>query len=419
MIKRLSQLKPRQHILNLFVFTIASLFLLSFVFASPMELAEGMVAIVKTRDVLITDYMSVAGVGAALFNSALVMSMSLFIVMRLKLSFTGTTIAAIFITGGFALFGKNPLNILPIIFGSWLYSKAQGVAFSRYVYISLFATGLSPLVTELARLMPFSDIINTLCGILIGVIAGFVIPPLATHTVSMHQGYSLFNVGFAAGIIALCIVSFLRSLGYTISTTLVWHGVRSMSWFTALGVYFLIVFIYGFIVSGFNIKSFFHIFRHPGRAVADFVIMDGVGPTFMNMAACGILCLVYIYIIGGQLSGPVIGAIMTTFGFASFGIHCINFPPVVLGVYLFTLIGSFRASDPSMQLAAIFSACLAPISGQYSAFAGIVAGILHGSVVAYIGSVYGGMNLYNNGFAAGFVAILMVPIMESFIKRYK
>lgn len=419
MIKRLSQLKPRQHIFNLFVFSIASLFILSFIFASPMEIIEGMIAIIHTRDVLITDYMSVAGVGAALFNSALVMSMSLFIVMRLKLSFTGTTIAAIFITGGFALFGKNPCNILPIIFGSWLYSKAQGVAFSRYVYIALFATGLSPLVTEMGRIMPFSDGVNTLCGILIGVIAGFIIPSLATHTVSMHQGYSLFNVGFAAGIIALCIVSFLRSLGYTISTTLVWHGVRAMNWFIALGVYFLIVFVYGFIVSGFDIKSFFHIFRHPGRAVADFVIMDGVGPTFMNMGACGILCLTYIYVIGGQLSGPVIGAILTIFGFASFGIHCINFPPVVLGVYLFTLISSFRASDPSMQLAAIFSACLAPISGQYGTLAGVVAGILHGSVVAYIGSIYGGMNLYNNGFAAGFVAILMVPVMESFIKRYK
>ncbi len=419
MTTRLSQLKPRQHIFNLFIFTIAGLLLTAFITASPMEIINGMIAIIETRDVLITDYMSVGGVGAALFNSALVMSMSLFIIMRLRLNFTGTTIAAIFITAGFALFGKNPLNILPILFGSWLYSKAQGVAFSRYVYIALFATGLSPLVTEMSRLLPFSGFVNLLCAVLIGVIAGFVIPALAAHTVSMHQGYSLFNVGFAAGIIALCIVSFLRSLGYTISTTLVWHGARSKAWFFTLTLYFVIVFIYGYIISGCKIKSFFHLFRHPGRAVADFIIMDGVGPTFMNMGACGLLCLVYIYLIGGQLSGPVIGAILTIFGFASFGIHCINFPPVVLGVYLFTLMGSFHASDPSMQLAAIFSACLAPISGQYTALAGIVAGILHGSVVAYIGSIYGGMNLYNNGFAAGFVAIIMVPVIESFIKRYK
>ena len=58
-------------------------------------------------------------------------------------------------------------------------------------------------------------------------------------------------------------------------------------------------------------------------------------------------------------------------------------------------------------------------AGGAAHVAGVVAGILHGSVVAYIGSIYGGMNLYNNGFAAGFVAIIMVPVIESFIKRYK
>ena len=157
MTKRLSQLKPRQHIFNLFIFTIVLLYLAAFIYASPMEIIRGMKAIIEARDVLITDYMVVGGVGGALFNAALVMSMSLFIVLKLKLNFTGTTIAALFITGGFALFGKNPLNILPIIFGAYLYSKVQGVAFSRYVYIALFSTGLSPLVTEMGRFLPFNN----------------------------------------------------------------------------------------------------------------------------------------------------------------------------------------------------------------------------------------------------------------------
>ncbi|MBQ7840940.1 MAG: DUF1576 domain-containing protein, partial [Lachnospiraceae bacterium] len=32
---------------------------------------------------------------------------------------------------------------------------------------------------------------------------------------------------------------------------------------------------------------------------------------------------------------------------------------------------------------------------------------------------YGGLNLYNNGFSCGWVAIFMVPLLESFIKRYE
>ena len=162
----------------------------------------------------------------------------------------------------------------------------------------------------------------------------------------------------------------------------------------------------------------FKIFKHPGRAIADFVLMDSVGATFMNMGSVGMFCLGYIYMIKGSLSGPVVGAILTIVGFSAFGIHIKNFFPVILGVVLATFVNSFSITDPSVQLAAIFSAGLAPIAGQFGIIPGIVAGFLHAAIVAYVGTVYGGMNLYNNGFAAGFVAILMIPTIESFLKRY-
>ena len=45
--------------------------------------------------------------------------------------------------------------------------------------------------------------------------------------------------------------------------------------------------------------------------------------------------------------------------------------------------------------------------------AGLIAGYLHSSVALNVGIVYGGMNLYNNGFAGGIVAIFMVPVLQS------
>jgi hypothetical protein len=33
--------------------------------------------------------------------------------------------------------------------------------------------------------------------------------------------------------------------------------------------------------------------------------------------------------------------------------------------------------------------------------------------------MYGGLNLYNNGFSCGWVAIIMVPFVESFYKRFE
>ena len=49
--------------------------------------------------------------------------------------------------------------------------------------------------------------------------------------------------------------------------------------------------------------------------------------------------------------------------------------------------------------------------------AGLLAGYLHSSVALNVGIVYGGMNLYNNGFAGGIVAILLVPVIQSISDR--
>ena len=68
-----------------------------------------------------------------------------------------------------------------------------------------------------------------------------------------------------------------------------------------------------------------------------------------------------------------------------------------------------------------YAACsgVAPIAGQFGIVAGIVAGALHSCIVSFTADLYGGLNLYNNGFAAGIVAILMLPVLESFIKCFK
>ncbi len=49
----------------------------------------------------------------------------------------------------------------------------------------------------------------------------------------------------------------------------------------------------------------------------------------------------------------------------------------------------------------------------------MIAGFLHAAVVMCTGQMYGGLNLYNNGFSAGWVAIIMVPVIESFMKHFK
>jgi len=159
--------------------------------------------------------------------------------------------------------------------------------------------------------------------------------------------------------------------------------------------------------------------RHPGRAVADFVYMDGVGATFLNMSIVGIMATTFILLVGGDLSGPVVGAILTVFGFGAFGVHLRNYAPVLLGVFLATLVNVFEITTPSIQLAAVFSMGVAPIAGQFGPVAGLLAGFLHVAIVTCTNDMYGGLNLYNNGFSCGWVAIIMVPFAESFIRHFE
>ena len=126
----------------------------------------------------------------------------------------------------------------------------------------------------------------------------------------------------------------------------------------------------------------------------------------------GITCCAYICRIGGAVSGPVVGAILAAFGFAAFGAHVKNYLPVLLGVYLSTLVNQYQPTTPSMQLAAIFVVGLAPIAGKFGVIPGMIAGLLHSAIVTCTTEMYGGLNLYNNGFSAGWVAIVMVPGLE-------
>ncbi len=400
------------------IFSMLVLLFAAFVSGTPGQILVGMKNIVFSRDALITDYFELAGYGAAFFNAAVVLLIGYIMLESQKTYFIGITMAALFINAGYALWGKNPINIWPLILGTALYAKVHHSRLGRYIYTALFGTSLAPLITEMGFLLPFSGTVNYLISILMGVFIGFILPPLSMHTASMHMGYNLFNVGFSAGVVAFGIVCILKSFGVESESVLIWkEGINPV---IAIGLflYFLIAFLYGLFLNNWSIKELFAITRHPGRAVTDFVIMDKEGPTLMNMAVVGMGCLIYVICVGGDLSGPIVGAILTAFGFAAFGVHLKNFLPVLAGVVIMTILNRFTILTPGMQLAAIFAVGLAPVAGQFGVFAGIVAGAVHSAIVMCTSEMYGGMNLYNNGFSAGWTAILMVPILESFIKRF-
>src|SRR5699024_2098469 len=92
--------------------------------------------------------------------------------------------------------------------------------------------------------------------------------------------------------------------------------------------------------------------------------------------------------------------------------HIKNILPVILGVYLASLFKIWEINSAGILLAALFGTTLAPISGTFGWGAGILVGILHVSIVSNTAYIHGGINLYNNGFAGGIVAAIIVPIIQ-------
>lgn len=381
---------------------------------TPAGVVSGIWKIIRTQAGLITDSISVGGMGAAFVNAGLVTLLSIGILRAVRMNFSCISVASLFLMAGFSLFGKDVWNIFPIIFGGWLYSRYKREHFGRYVYISLFGTALAPVVSEIVTVGRERDkLLWYLLGVGIGVAVGFLLPAVASFTLRVHQGYNLYNVGFTAGLIGMVLASFFKSFGHTFEARLAWSTGNNLPLAAFLFGLFALMALAGFWWNGRSFRNVARITRHSGRLVADFVQLDGLPVTLINMGIIGAAATVYVLVVGGDLNGPTIGGVFTICGFGAFGKHLKNIIPVVLGVVISSFFMVWSLSEPNVLLAALFATGLAPIAGQFGWKWGIAAGVIHASVVLNTGFLHGGLNLYNNGFSAGLVCIVLVPLIEA------
>lgn len=389
------------------------LYLAAFLLASPQEIVEGMKAIIYSKDALITDYFKLAGYGAAFFNAASVLTLGIILLKIFKVPLNGLMVSSLFIDVCFGLWGKNIINMVPILIGVLLYTKFHKEPLGKYIHTAFLGACLGPVVTEVMYKIPLSFEGKLIGTLLVGILIGAALPPLASHTMNMHMGYNLFNTGFAAGILAFGIVCVMRSFNMEVEPVFIWQDGFHPGITIGVYLYFICCFIYGLWLSNWKFAAFLDIWRFTGRCYTDFLAIEGPGATLMNMATIGLVAETYILLIGGDLSGPIQGAVIMAFGYGAFGVHIKNYVPVLVGVYLSCFVTQYTPVTPGIQIASIFCVGLAPLAGHFGNIAGIVAGFFHTAIVMYTSNLYGGLNLYNNGFSAGLVAILMVPIMEN------
>ena len=401
-------------------YTVLSVIYIFFILAAffidtPKNIIYGLKNIILSPDILISDYVEIGGIGASLLNSALTSILSMILLIIIGVKPNGSTIMSLWLMTGFAFFGKNILNIWPIIIGVFLYSKYQKEPFISYSLLALLSTTLSPAISQFMFIRDMPFIIGLIIGYIIGILIGFLLAPIASHAIKAHNGYNLYNIGFAAGLFATLFMAILRAVGINFETRLLWNKNSTFTFAIILFTVSIYLIVIGLINNKNYKKNFPKLLKQPGRLVSDFYLLYDK-TCYINMGLLGILSTSLILLLNADLNGATTAGVFTIIGFGAFGKHIKNVVPILIGAILASIININPINSPSIILAILFSTGLAPIAGKFGFFIGIIAGFLHINMVMNVGYLHGGLNLYNNGLAAGLVAMILIPIITDLKK---
>ena len=387
----------------------------AFFIDTPKNIIYGLKNIILSPDILISDYVEIGGIGASLLNSALTSILSMILLIIIGVKPNGSTIMSLWLMTGFAFFGKNIINVWPIIIGVFLYSKYQKEQFISYSLLALLSTTLSPAISQFMFISDMPFIIGLIIGYIIGILIGFLLAPIASHAIKAHNGYNLYNIGFAAGLFATLFMAILRAVGINFETRLLWNKDSTFTFSIILYTVSIYLIVIGLINNKNYKENFSKLLKQPGRLVSDFYLLYDK-TCYINMGLLGILSTSLILLLRADLNGPTTAGVFTIIGFGAFGKHIKNIIPILIGSILASIININPINSPSIILAILFSTGLAPIAGKFGFFIGIIAGFLHINMVMNVGYLHGGLNLYNNGLAAGLVAMILIPIVTDLKK---
>ena len=388
------------------------------------DMLPGFARILTGQAQLTKDYFKpeLGGLSASVLNTALLAAICTGLTFLPGARVNGVTALAWFLTVGFGTYGMNPLNMLPLMLGVFACSKLRREPFAGNIHFAMFATGLSPIITQVLLYYPNFEAgpSVTLPGVglamLVSLIVGFAMPALCGHSPALHKGYNLYNAGPAAGLLCFLLFTALyRTAGVAAPAVAADLGGGHPLFVNLLcGVCFALCLIAGLLLGGAG--DYKRLLRDSGFG-SDFTEKYGAGSVLMNLGAYGLLILLYYNLIGASFTGPTMGAVFCMVCCFAAGATPRNVLPIMLGYGLLGVLNrlgitAFAVNSQALVVGLCYASGLAPIAGVYGPIAGIVAAMLHGVLVTSVPAIHGGFCLYNGGFTAGIVCFLIVPVLE-------
>ena len=418
----------------LFAFFSAAFLIGAFCMPDRGEMFTGLVNILTQPSQLTASYFAIGGYAATFLNMALVGFICLLLFVAFKGNPNNASTLAFILTLGFGSWGINILNIWPTVFGVMVYCLVKKEKFGANVNAMLFSTGIAPLITDLMIRYPHAEPVGfNLPGILlalaVGFVIGFFLPAGLAHSPKVHKGFDLYSAALPIGMTAFFLnATLFKTLGVALPAGAPAEQLQVASPVivnTFCGILFGLCVVFAFVL-GCKPKDYWKLLTDPAQ-VSNFSSTYGNATFLMNVGVFGLFILGYYNLIGATFNGVTFGLIFCMLCTCNSGSRPSNVWPIMLGYFVAATLsgwispllgGSFSLAINAQAIVVglCYANGLSPIADKYGWHCGAVAAVMHYLLVTSVPTLHGGFCLYNGGFTAALICIILVPELERFFK---
>ena len=401
------------------------------------DMFTGLWKILSQPSKISANYFAMGGYAATFFNMGLVGLASLALFGIFKGTPNNVSTLAFLLTLGFGSWGINILNIWPTVLGVVVYGLVKKEKLGTLVNAMLFSTGIAPLITELMLRYLTPDAVGfSLQGIglslFVGLLIGFFLPAGLAYSPKVHKGFDLYSAALPIGMTAFFLNAVLyKTMGRTLPQALSDLDPASMQVASAstvnifCGAVFGLCIVFAFLL-GCKPKDYWKLLSDP-ETVTNFSSTYGNATFLMNAGVFGLFILGYYNLIGANFNGITFGIIFCMVATCNSGSHPGNVWPIMLGYFvasvvfgwLSPLVGgsfAFKINAQAIMVGLCYANGLSPIADKYGWRYGFIAAIMHYLLVTSVPTLHGGYCLYNGGFTAALICMILVPELERFFK---
>ena len=396
------------------------------------EMFSGFVKILTAPCKVSTNYFAVGGYAATFLNMGLVCLICTLLFVVFKGTPNNASTLGVLLTTGFGSWGIHVLNIWPTIFGVMIYALVKKEKMGTQVNAMMFSTGIAPLISDLLLRYPNAEVVGfnlpgLLLALAVGFVIGFFLPAGLVNSPKVHKGFDLYSAALPIGMTAFLLNAALyKTMGINLPAAPAADTLQIADALT-VNVFCCVVFglciLFAFAL-GCRPKDYWRLLVDPDW-VTNFSSTYGNATFLMNVGCFGLFILGYYNLIGATFNGVTFGVIFCMLSTCNSGSHPGNVWPIMLGYLVASMVcgwiaplvgGTFTlaANAQAIVVGLCYANGLSPVADKYGWRYGFLASVLHYLLVTSVPNLHGGFCLYNGGFTAALICIILVPELERF-----